>query len=148
MRFETRYDKWLTGLLISVGVISIGVPFDLAAHGQLMWVLFLWPVIFFFAISAALPQYYEVRENGLFIRQGWKKALLPYSAISELRIWHSALSAAVFSTHRLVITATSEKFVIAVAEQERFLTEVANRAPHLDQSPSGLKSRTGSHCLC
>ncbi len=41
-----------------------------------IWILFIGPVIFVIALSATLPQYYEVREDGLFIRQGWNKALL------------------------------------------------------------------------
>lgn len=143
MRFETRYNRWLVTLLAAVGMILLGLPlvlyFPLAAHGQPIWPLLPGPAIFIVALFATLPQYYEVREEGLFIRQGWKKTLLYYPALSELRIWNSALSAAVFSTHRLMVTATpGSQFVIAVAEQERFLTEVARRSPQLKQSPSGL----------
>jgi hypothetical protein len=149
MRFETRYDKWLAGVLIGIGLLLFGLPVALhsllAVHGQPIWPLLPGPVIYLLALSVTLPQYYELREEGLYIRQGWKKALLPYSALCELCAADSVLSAPVFSTHRLQVTAVpGGLFLIAVAEQERFLAEVARRAPQLEQWPSGLKSRGGS----
>jgi len=148
MRFETRYDAWLVTVLAAVGAILLGLPLvlypTLAAHGQPVWPLLPGLAVFVLALSATLPQYYEVREEGLYIRQGWKKRLLPYPAICELRIWNSAFSAAVLSTHRLMITAVpGGQLVIAVKQQGRFLTEVARRSPQLVESPSGLKGRGG-----
>jgi hypothetical protein len=149
MRFETRYDKWLAGVLIAIGLLLFGLPValhsHLAAHGQPIWPLLPGPAIYLLALSVTLPQYYELREEGLYIRQGWRKTLLPYSALCELCTADSVLSAPVFSTHRLQVTAVpGGLFLIAVAEQERFLAEVARRAPQLEQWPSGLKSRGGS----
>jgi hypothetical protein len=149
MRFETRYDIWLVTVLGAIGLILLGllvvVSPVLAWHGQPFWPLLPGPVIYVLVLSATLPQYYEVREDGLYIRQGWKKTLLSYPALCELRVWDSALSAAVFSTHRLMVTAVpGGQFVIAVAEQERFLAEIARRSPQLEQGSSGLKGRGGS----
>ncbi|MGA9669524.1 MAG: hypothetical protein WBQ94_09965 [Terracidiphilus sp.] len=153
MRFETRYDKWLAGVLVATGLILFGLPVahysNLAVQGEPVWTLFFGPVIFVFALSATLPQYYELREEGLFIRQGWRKKLLPYSALCELCTITSLLSAPVFSAHRLQVTAApGGQFLIAVAEQERFLAEVACRAPQLEKWPSGLKARGGSPSWC
>ncbi len=153
MRFKTRYDTWLVTLLAAVGLILLGLPLalypTLAAHGQPIWPLIPGPAIYFLVLFATLPQYYEVREEGLYIRRGWKKTLLSYPAICELRVWNSALSAPVFSTHRLMVTAVpGGQFVIAVAEQERFLAEIAHRAPQLEQSSSGLKGHGGSPLWC
>ena len=149
MRFKTRYDKWLVTILGAIGLILFGLLVAvlpvLAMHGQAFWPLLAGPVIYLLVLSATLPQYYEVREEGLYIRQGWRKTLLFYPAISEVRVWNSALSAAVFSTHRLKVTAApGGSFVIAVAEQERFLSEIARRSPQLEQSSSGLEGRDGS----
>jgi hypothetical protein len=149
MRFETRYDKWIVGVLIAAGLILFGLPLalysNLMAHGQPVWTLFFGPVIFCIVLAGTLPQYYELREDGLFIRRGWKKALLPYSDLRELSTVNSTLSAPVFSTHRLLVTAAhGGRFMIAVAEQERFLAEVARRAPQLEEGPSGLKTRGSS----
>jgi hypothetical protein len=142
MRFETRYDKWLVWVLAAVGLMLVGICPMLVAMGQPTWPLLPGPAIFFLVLLATLPQYYEVREEGLYIRQGWKKTLLSYPSIRELRVRNSALSAAVYSTHRLVVAAApGGQFVIAVADQERFLAEIARRSPQLEPSPSGLVGR-------
>jgi hypothetical protein len=140
-------------MLIGIGLILFGLPValysNLAAHGVPVWIFFFGPVIYLIAFSATLPQYYELREEGLFIRQGWHQTLLPYSALSELCTADGIISAPVFSTHRLQVTAAGGGlFLIAVAEQERFLAEVARRAPQLEEWPSGLKARGGSHNWC
>jgi hypothetical protein len=150
---KTRYDKWLAGVLIATGLILFCLPAWLylnpATHGKPIWLLLFGPVIFVLALLATLPQYYEVREEGLFIRQGWKKALLAYSALSELSEAESMLSAPVFSTHRLLVTAVpGGQFLIAVAEQERFLEEVARHTPQLEQWPSGLRTPGGKPSWC
>jgi len=145
MRFETRYDRWLLAVLAAVALVLFLLPMalysTLAARSQPLWPVLVGPAIFVLAMSMTLPQYYEVREEGLFIRQGWRRVLLPYSTISELRIWNSILSAPVLSTHRLMVTAApGGRFVIAVGEQERFLADVARRSPQLEQCPSGLRT--------
>jgi len=51
--------------------------------------------------------------------------LVPYAALSELRPISDSRTAGVFSTQRIVIgTSASKRFLIAVAEEERFRTEV------------------------
>jgi len=152
MRFETRFDGWLVALIGLGCVVGCASPVIvlLQAKGQGVssWLMLLVPVVVLFSLFACLPQYYDVREDGLFIRQGRKKVLLPYSALSELDVVNSAFSAPVFSTHRLQVTAVpGGQFLIAVAEQDRFLAEVARHAPQLEQRHSGLKTRSGSPSL-
>jgi len=142
------------GLAFAVGcVVPATVMVHVLAEHPILWpvvislmiAMLMVPAILLFVLAFTLPQYYEVHEDGLFIRQGWKKTLLPYSALRELEAVNSPFSAPVFSTHRLQITAVpGGEFLIAVAEQEQFLAEVARHAPQLEQGPSGLKTRSGS----
>jgi hypothetical protein len=53
--------------------------------------LVIWP----FVLVNMLPQYYEVRADGLFIRQGWRKVLVPYAYLAELQSTTDARSARV-----------------------------------------------------
>lgn len=97
-----------------------------------------WP-IWALCLAATLPQYYEVRDDGLFIRQGWKRFLLPYDALIELQSFSNAVSGPVFSTQRLmVVTRDGRKVLIAVRDEGRFLDEVARRAPQLERKSFGL----------
>ena len=49
-----------------------------------------------------LPQYYEVRTDGLFIRQGWRKALVRYADLVEPQSTTGARIAGVFSIDRIL----------------------------------------------
>ncbi len=149
MRFETRYDKWLVAVLIAAGLIAFGVPlalyFTQAAGGGQLWVFFFAPLVLLLVVSLTYPQYYELRDQDLFIRQGWKKVVLPYRGLRELRAETGFLSAPVFSTRRIYVTAVpGGEFILALAEEDRFLSEVQRRAPQLERVNSGLKSRRGS----
>jgi len=136
MRFATRYDTWLVAVLFVAVLVNVGLPFAMyfshALPVRQMWMFLFGPVVLALVLLATLPQYYEVRGNGLFLRQGWRKTLLPYTELRELRAERGMLSAPVFSTRRIHVEAAhSSKWIIAVAEQERFLAEVFRRAPQL-----------------
>jgi hypothetical protein len=89
-------------------------------------------------LSCMLPQYYEVLESGLFLRQGWRKSLIPYASLVELQPMSDSRSSGVFSTQRiLVVTREGKRFLIAVAEEERFLAEVSKRCPQLERRDFG-----------
>ena len=138
MRFATRYDRWLIAVLFVVVLVNVGLPFGMyfthALPVSQMWMFLFGPVVLALVLFATLPQYYEVRSNGLFLRQGWRKTLLPYAELRELRAEKDMLSAPVFSTRRIYVEAAhSSKWIIAVAEQERFLAEVFRRAPQLNR---------------
>jgi hypothetical protein len=126
MRFATRFDRWLVVLLVFAALLSCGaVPYLLP-----VWLA---------VLSMTLPQYYEVRDNGLFIRQGWRKILIPYASLIELQSVTNSMSAAVFSSQRiLIVTKEGRRILIAVAEDDRFLEEVSRRAPQLERKAFGL----------
>ena len=137
MRFKTKVDFWLVAVLgIAAPVSCIAPLLNFGLHSLLA---LLSPAIWLIALSFCLPQYYETREDGLFLRQGWKRSLLPYASLVELRPMQSWSSASVFSSDRiLVTTSTGQRFIVAVLEQERFLAAVAQRARLLEPSGSGL----------
>jgi len=144
MRFETRFDGWLVAVLILAAVISCGyLP---ALHflapdtrPEPPWVSFGPLVIWLIVLPCMLPQYYVVREDGLFIRQGWRKVLLSYESLIEVQPVQNSMSAAVFSTSRiLIVTQAGKRFLIAVAEQERFLDEVSKRCSQLERRSGGF----------
>jgi hypothetical protein len=144
MRFATRFDRWLMCLLVPAAALtSIVLPamrlFKPGAHPAPLPLALLPPVLCVFVLAATLPQYYEVRGDGLFIRQGWRKALIPYPSLMELRPTFDARSAPVYSMDRLlVVTRENRRYVIAPADQEGFLAAVAQWAPHLDRRAAGL----------
>jgi hypothetical protein len=77
---------------------------------------------FIAALTFALPQYYEIRKDGLFIRQGWSKSLIPYKSIRSATSIDSLVSAPLFSSSRVVVESQDQgSFLIAPVERERFV---------------------------
>lgn len=144
MRFATRYDPWLDVLLVVTGLlVGGGLPFlrfyAPGDHPAPVWLVILPWFIWGVALAATLPQYYEVRPDGLFIRQGWHRFLIAYASVTELQSVSSAMSAPVLSTQRLlIVTNEGRRILIAVADEARFLDEVAHRASQLERRPYGL----------
>jgi hypothetical protein len=130
MRFRTKFDRWLMLLLVPGALLSLGGP--LLAPGISPWVVALTWGGWATALAAMLPQYYELRPDGLYIRQGWRRRLIPYQALVEVRPVTDSRSAAVFSLDRVeVVTDGCGHWLIAPAEQRRFLEELARLAPRL-----------------
>ncbi len=144
MRFKTKFDRSLVVVLVLTAVLTClllpGIrlfapntrPVPLFA---VLMPLLIWAIV----LPATLPQYYDVRDDGLFVRQGWKKSLIPYASINEVQSVTDTRSAAVFSAERIqIVTGAGRRYVIAVAEEERFMDEMARRCPQLVRKPSGL----------
>lgn len=136
MRFQTKVDTWLAaclsiGILVSfVGPLAI-VTGSLLRQRQLPWILLIPVAIWILALAATMPQYYELRRDGLLIRQGWRKALINYRDLRSVRPVESGWSAAVYSSSRVHIEAEARSFLIAPKDRSRFLNELAKRAPQL-----------------
>jgi len=91
------------------------------------------------ALAAMLPQYYELRPDGLFIRQGWRRKVIPYAALVAVRPATDGRSAAVLSMDRVqVLTQDAGRWIIAPREQQRFFDQFAGFAPQLQRQGAGL----------
>lgn len=143
MRFKTKFDGWIVVVLVLTAILTcVILPLlQLMPHTRPVppFAMFMPLVIWLIVLPNTLPQYYDVRDDGLFIRQGWRKSLIPYASITEVQPVNDARSAAVFSTDRIFIgTKEGKRFIIAAAEEERFLDALAARCPQLDRKGPGL----------
>lgn len=144
MRFATKVDRWLYWLLLLTAILTCvvlpGIILFVPGASPVSRVVVFLPVLAWLIVPlCAFPQYYELREDGLFLRQGLRKNLVPYPSLSEVRSVSNSLSAPVFSTERLTIdTREGRQFLIAVAEENRFLDELSRRTPQLERTAFGL----------
>ena len=138
MRFATKFDRWLVITLVASFAAMLALPAlrhfrpnaSPPPQGILVMPLAIWAIV----LPCMLPQYYEVRDNGLFLRQGWKKSLIPYSDLVSLEPVSDSRSAAVFSSDRVqIVTRNGKTWVIAPADQTGFLDAVLLRAPQLEK---------------
>jgi hypothetical protein len=91
------------------------------------------PLMLLLACFRSFPEYYEIRENGLFIRQGWKRNLIPYATIDKFLPLAQAFRWLPPANGFLVIPEKGASFYVAPSEKERFLAEVSQRCPQLEQ---------------
>ena len=146
MRFKTKYDWWIVAALIVAAFATLVVPWIGSQsspgpyhHPAPFWMKSVVWLIWVVVLVCTLPQYYEVRADGLFIRQGWRRVLIPYADLVELPAITDSRSAGVFSVDRLLVaTRDSRTFIIAPADQEGFLDAVAQRCPQLERKGFGL----------
>ena len=87
-------------------------------------------------LAATLPQYYQLRTDGLFIKQGWHRSLIAYDALLSAKAVDSTLSSGVFSAARIGIeTKDGRNYLIAPNDRSLFLEELAQRAPQIAERP-------------
>jgi hypothetical protein len=103
--------------------------------GVLSWLLFLTIILILRFII--FPEFYDLQEVGLFLRQGRKRNLIPYASIDKVLPLDPAAGilypANCFAYRFLVLPEKSSTiFTIAVSERERFLAEVSKRCPQLE----------------
>jgi hypothetical protein len=139
MRFAAKFDRWLVILLILTATVTCVVLPAIrflapGSHPEPLWLVLMPLGVWLIVLPCTLPQYYEIREDCLFLRQGWRKTLIPYASLVELQSMSDSRSAGVFSIERiLVVTGEGKRFLIAPADQAHFLNEVAQRAPQLER---------------
>ena len=86
------------------------------------------------------PQYCEVREEGLFLRHGRKKKLIPFATIDKLLPIAKEFRWLPATNRYIVMPERGNTFIITVKEKEKFLAEVSTRCPKLvsKETKSGL----------
>ena len=137
MRFQTKFDRGLVIVLVTASLVTLALPW--IATRAPRWIAFGPWVIWAYVFLSTLPQYYDLLPEGLRIRQGVRKALIPYEELVEVTPVTESRSAGVYSFERVqVVTRERGTFLIAPRDQTRFLEEVARHAPQLRRKGVGL----------
>jgi len=137
MRFAAKFDRWLVSVLVFAAAFSFALPVISLLAPRLrpepLWVPFAPLAIWVAVLPSTLPQYYELRNDVLFLRQGWRKISVPYAALVQVEPVFDSRSAGVFSLDRIVVlTQVGKRYLVAPAEKDRFMSEIAQRAPQLE----------------
>lgn len=121
MRYGAKIDWW-----IAVGLLGgIGAPLS----GRAYWVSGLILLVY---LAFLLPQSYETTPEGLRIRAGLYRKLIPYASITAVGPCSDTRSSFALSMDRLTIGYGEGKEIrIAPADQAGFMTDLAMRTPQL-----------------
>jgi hypothetical protein len=86
MRFRTRYDAGLVVVQLVAFVGLLVLRLRSRAVSPLGWLDMLFLAIWALVPLSTLPRYYDVRDDGLFLRRGWRRNLIPYASLTELEL--------------------------------------------------------------
>ena len=129
--FHSKIDTWLGAVL----VLAAGSTFWAAAQTG-AWL----PIAAVVGVLglAVFPLRYELHDDALVVRSGLFRYRRPYTAITSVVPNHNPLSAPALSLDRILVTSSGSRGVnISPAARDRFLSELAKRAPHLARTEQG-----------
>ena len=121
MRHAAKVD-WYIVVAILAGILAPLLSHAYWAGGLVLGIL----------LVAVYPQSYQTTPDGLLIRSGLTRRLVPYQAITFIGPSRSGQSSVALSVDRVKVEwAPSSEVLIAPADPAAFLADVAARAPHL-----------------
>ncbi len=128
MTYESKLDWWIAAALI-LGIVAPLVGGDL-------WIT----IPLFLAVGiCGYPQFYRTTERGLVIHAGLIRRFIPYEAITFAGVTEEGAYSLGFSLERVRIRCgKGAGVVIAPADCEAFLADMARRAPQLTRRGQDL----------
>ena len=136
MVYKAKVDWWIGAAL----VVAIAVPAAGALFGQHHWVpggvtVFSLAMIF----GGCYPQSYGTAAEGLIVRAGLTKRVIPYSKITGVRPSSDGRSALALTLDRVAVEyGSGSGLLIGPANQEQFFEDMARRCPQLSPRGQGL----------
>ena len=120
MTYHSKVDVYiLAAILLAIGVFLLG---DYWIAGPILLVLML----------CAYPQSYETTPKGLVVRTALTKVLIPYEAISYVGPASEDRDTFSLTADRIRIQyGLASDILIAPANSQAFLSDMAKRTPHL-----------------
>lgn len=143
-----RVDAWLVLALalafaLLVAVIAPLLLADTVRSGVKLLVGGLAAGTILASLAVTVPVRYAFEWGGVFVRAGLLKLRLAYPDIVLAEKLVSPLSGAAWSWVKVRLVLRQGGMVeIAPRDREAFLSELARRAPHLRESPRGLRDPT------
>ncbi len=121
MRYRAKIDWWIAvGLLGGIGAPLLGRAYWLSG------------LILLACLAFLLPQSYETTSDGLLVRAGLYRKLIPYASITAIGPCSDTRSSFALSMDRLTIGYGEGKETrIAPADREGFMADLAMRTPQL-----------------
>ena len=143
-RFPSKVDWWLGAILVAVIPVSMLLSAYTAFRaGQTGMAVASVAFVIVLYVGLVFPMYYELERDSLVIRFGLMRSRIPYSAIKAVSPTRNPLSSPALSLDRLHVDCDrnwGRGVNISPKEKQRFLEELAKRAPHLELAGDRLRS--------
>lgn len=146
--FPSRIDAWLLGIVFAAALLPFGVGVVLLLSGaaKAVWLPILWGLVISTTMYAlSWPMAYTFRPDHLHIRSGWLEWTVPYGSIRRAAPSANPLSGPAWSLRRVRIDQNAADFIlVSPDDRESFISELAERCPHLVRAGAGLVPRPAS----
>ena len=135
MRYRSKVDWWLAAIIVLVPLILLAIAVAMLVSGDTeaavgvglalvavigLYLLIVWPVE------------YVLEPDALVVRFGVIRSRIPYSSIRSVRPTRVPIASPALSLDRLAIDAgRGLPVIIAPVDRERFLADLATRAPQI-----------------
>lgn len=143
-RFPSKVDWWLGAILALVIPVSMALSAYAAFRsGQTGMAVASVAFVVLLYVGLVFPMYYELEADALLIRFGLVRTRIPYSAIKAVSPTRSPLSSPALSLDRLHVDCDrnfGHGVNISPKDKQKFLEELAKRAPHLELTGDRLRS--------
>lgn len=135
MRYRSKIDWWLAAIIVSLPLVLLVLAAALVLVGEteaaLGIGLALLAVIGVY-VAVVWPVEYILEADALVVRFGLVRSRIPYSSIRSVRATRIPIASPALSLDRLAIDASRGlPVIIAPADRERFVAELAARAPQI-----------------
>jgi len=142
--FPSRVDRWFVAVVFAAAAAPLGAAGWLAAQGRFPGVLLLagWGVAMV-ALMAWLgfPCGYTLVADGIAVRSGPLRWTVPYQAIRGAAPTWVPLPGPAWSLRRVRLDFADGFILVSPDAREVFISELAERCPHLMRRGAGLAKR-------
>jgi hypothetical protein len=136
-RIPAKRDLWITVfifLILAVFVMSIII----VSESERLFILILVIPVTLFLAWLYFGTYYVFDEKNLICQSGPFKEKIPYEKIRTLRLCENFMSSMALSRQRIEIKQHAKGYImgttyISPVDRERFLNELQQRCPNLDE---------------
>lgn len=146
-RYRSKVDAWLGALIVAVPAIALVTAVLLQLSGDTGAAVVGWLSLAGVAVLYVLvvwPVEYALEADALVVRFGVVRSRIGYRSIRGVRPTRNILASPALSMDRLGIdTGGALAPMISPADRDRFLDDLAARAPHLVRDGDRLVSREG-----
>jgi hypothetical protein len=145
-RYRSKIDWWLGVLLVVPLVAAVGTAISLQLDGDSGaaaggWVILLGVVTLY--VVVVWPVAYELTDDAIVVRFGLLRWRIAYRSLRGVTPTRSILAGPALSLDRLAIDVGSPPTrMISPADRDGFLTDLAERAPHLVRDEDRLIARS------
>ena len=129
MTYKGKVDWWI-GLSLLAG---IGLPVVSVLRMNDKWLLAMPAAFTLFILIALYPQKYETSTEGLIVRAGLTKRVIPWQGNALVSATSDSGSSLALSLDRVLIEHAGGRIRIAPDDQVRFFDDVASHCPQLSR---------------